>query len=261
MRKTNFHTHTYRCKHAKGLDEDYVLAAIGNGYEVLGFSDHVPWPYKKPFKTNTRMDMDELDDYVQSVRYLKEKYRDQIEILLGFECEYFPEYMDYLKRMIEEVHADYIIFGNHYYLSDELNEYYGKNTDQDIFMDHYLAGVIDGLKTGLYAYLCHPDLFMRARKVFDDKAREISEMICAYAKENDVILEYNLEGMRQSEEVKAAYYPCPEFWQIASTYHNKVIIGVDAHEAGSLWRNDYRKQALQTIEELDLELVDDIKRR
>ena len=24
----NFHTHTYRCMHASGTDEDYVLAAI-----------------------------------------------------------------------------------------------------------------------------------------------------------------------------------------------------------------------------------------
>lgn len=38
----NFHTHTYRCHHAKGTDRDYVEAAIKAGYTEIGFSDHVP---------------------------------------------------------------------------------------------------------------------------------------------------------------------------------------------------------------------------
>ena len=33
MRKTNYHMHTYRCMHASGTDEEYVLSAIKNGYE------------------------------------------------------------------------------------------------------------------------------------------------------------------------------------------------------------------------------------
>ena len=34
--------HTYRCMHASGTDEEYVLSAIKNGYEEIGFSDHSP---------------------------------------------------------------------------------------------------------------------------------------------------------------------------------------------------------------------------
>lgn len=41
----NFHTHTYRCHHAKGTDRDYVEAAIKAGYTEIGFSDHVPYPF------------------------------------------------------------------------------------------------------------------------------------------------------------------------------------------------------------------------
>ena len=32
--KTNYHTHTTRCMHATGSDEDYVLSAIKGGYYV-----------------------------------------------------------------------------------------------------------------------------------------------------------------------------------------------------------------------------------
>lgn len=35
--KTNYHTHTFRCKHASGTDRDYVEAAVANGFSELGF--------------------------------------------------------------------------------------------------------------------------------------------------------------------------------------------------------------------------------
>lgn len=261
MRKVNYHTHTFRCKHAKDDDESYVLAAIEGGYEVLGFSDHVPWRYERPFSSLTRMDLCMLDDYVKSIRDLKEKYKDRIEILVGFECEYFPKYMDYLKEMIIDKDIDYIIFGNHFYNTDEDGAYYGRLCDKDEYMYRYLDGVYKGMATGLYSYLCHPDVFMRARKVFDDVARDVSEKICTYAKENDIVLEYNLEGMKNKDEGRDVFYPCDEFWKIASTHKNKVIIGVDAHESYALKTDKYYKEALKRIKELDLELVDEIKRR
>ena len=41
--KHNYHTHTTRCHHAEGSDEDYIIEAIKAGYKTLGFSDHAPW--------------------------------------------------------------------------------------------------------------------------------------------------------------------------------------------------------------------------
>ena len=38
---TNYHTHTSRCKHARGTDRDYVQQAVDSGYQVLGFTDRV----------------------------------------------------------------------------------------------------------------------------------------------------------------------------------------------------------------------------
>ena len=41
--KTNYHTHTCRCGHAAGYEEDYVISAIENNVSILGFSDHGPF--------------------------------------------------------------------------------------------------------------------------------------------------------------------------------------------------------------------------
>ena len=34
---TNYHTHTTRCGHAEGTEEEYILTALRCGYKVLGF--------------------------------------------------------------------------------------------------------------------------------------------------------------------------------------------------------------------------------
>ena len=90
MIKCNYHTHTKRCNHAVGEDEEYVLSAIENGYKVLGFADHTPWKYNSDYTPRIRMKLEEFEDYYKSIKALKEKYKDQIEILIGVEAEYFP---------------------------------------------------------------------------------------------------------------------------------------------------------------------------
>lgn len=66
--KTNYHTHTTRCMHATGSDEDYVLSAIKGGYQELGFSDHTPWKYHTDYVADMRMLPEELPGYVESLR-------------------------------------------------------------------------------------------------------------------------------------------------------------------------------------------------
>ena len=91
--KTNYHTHTTRCHHATGSDEEFVLSAIKGGYQEIGFSDHTPWKYHTNYISDIRMLPEELPGYVESLRSLQEKYKNQISIKIGLECEYFPEYI------------------------------------------------------------------------------------------------------------------------------------------------------------------------
>ena len=88
--------------HAVGNDEDYVRSAIKGGFQELGFSDHSPWKYHTDFVSDIRMLPEELPEYVESIRALKEKYRNRISIRIGLECEYFPEYTHWLKEIIRE---------------------------------------------------------------------------------------------------------------------------------------------------------------
>ena len=64
---------------AVGNDEEYVISAIKAGYQTLGFSDHIMLP-----------DLNRNYEYFDSIGLLKEKYKNQIDILTGYEVEYLP---------------------------------------------------------------------------------------------------------------------------------------------------------------------------
>lgn len=256
--KTNYHTHTTRCMHAVGDDEDYVRSAIKGGFQVLGFSDHSPWKYHTDFVSDIRMLPEELPEYVESIRALKEKYRNRISIRIGLECEYFPEYTHWLKEIIREYRLDYILFGNHHYHTDEKFPYFGHHTTNRDMLDLYEESSIEGMESGLFTYLAHPDLFMRSYPEFDTHCTSISRHICRAAARLNIPLEYNVGYMATNEARGIMTYPCPQFWHIAANEGCTAIIGLDAHNNLDLENPVYYDRACKELKELKMPVIDTI---
>ena len=82
--------------------------------------------------------------------------------------------------------------------------------------DRYVDEAIAGMKTNLYSYLCHPDLFMRGRRVFDEVAKRESIRLCQAAKELHIPLEYNLAGAAYNDIMHTMQYPHIDFWKTAA---------------------------------------------
>ena len=249
---TNYHTHTQRCYHAKGKDEEFVIAAIERGLKVLGFADHGPWPYEN-YVSGMRMPLSEAEDYIRSINALKKKYADKIEIKLGFEYEYFPEYTDWLREFIRENGIDYIILGHHFVPREIGGAYAGRLMPVNVLYD-YCDQVCEGIKTGLFAYVAHPDLYMREYPSFDEHARAVANKICDTAKECDIPLEYNILGLRKAENEGKEGYPYHSFWEIAAEKSNRVILGIDAHTPQEITDSKYINLAEKAVAELGLEV-------
>ena len=233
--KTNYHTHTYRCKHAMGNDERIVQHAIKAGIDILGFSDHTPWPHvPDDYDSHVRMETMYLPEYCRSIRRLREKYKDQIELHIGLEAEYFPHHMQELKELKEASGTEYLIFGSHY---DELDTpiperfYYGRcRTPQDL--ERYENNIIPGIESKFYNYVAHPDLFIRGYPYFDEHCVALSRRICEAAVRCQAILEYNISGFLFAREHSSLEcFPHPEFWRIAKDYGVTTIIGYDSHNS------------------------------
>ena len=255
--KHNFHTHTTRCKHALGTDEEYVNAALHSGFDVLGFADHAPWAFATDYVSHCRMPADQWADYKQSILALKEKYRGQIDIRLGLECEYYPKYIDQLKRLKDDG-CEYLIFGNHFLYTEEHFPYTGAQCQEDAGVMEYAEQAVEGIRTGLFSYIAHPDLYMMHREELTPVCMEAADMICQAAKEAHMPLEYNLLGLLGELTGHPRGYPNAAFWSYIRKWDNDVIIGVDAHEPAHL-RNDYVwDTAVQRLNALGHRIVDNI---
>ncbi len=255
--KHNFHTHTTRCKHAIGTDEDFVKASLDGGFDVLGFADHAPWAFDTDYVSHCRMPADQWADYKQSVLALKEKYQGQISIHLGLECEYYEKYFDQLKRLRDDG-CEYFILACHFLHTEETNPYIGLLCQQDDEVLRYAEETVKGIRTGLYSYIAHPDLYMMHREEFSPACMEAADMICQAAKEAHMPLEYNLLGLLGELTQHPRGYPNAEFWQYIRKWDNDVILGVDAHDPAQLRNHPVWDTAIKRLDALGCRLVNHI---
>ena len=257
MINTNFHTHTTRCKHAEGSDEDYVVKALEAGLTELGFSDHTPWPYHPLDSRNIRMDISQMEDYVHHINALKRQYAGRIKIYLGVEAEYYEGRMDQLKTLIETYHLDYVVLGNHFHLFETQGRYYGHYADKVNLLRDYEEDAMKALESGLFDYFAHPDIFVRSMDKWTKEAAEMSIRILEKAKALNIPVEYNLGGIRN--KFGELTYPYPQFWQLASKIQPPVIIGVDAHSPWDLVDIETIEKAEQYLKKLGITPLNSLK--
>lgn len=218
----NYHTHTVRCRHASGTEREYIETAIKNGFKILGFSDHVPQPYPDGFTSGIRMSMDELPGYVDTLLHLREEYRDSIDILIGFEVEYFPKYFDRLLKILSDHPVDYLIQGQHNVPDEPEGFYVGWETDDENILKDYVHYTIEGMRTGVFTYLAHPDL-INFTGDNDTYLKHMSRLAGA-AIDLGIPLEINMYGFLDGRN-----YPCERFFGMASEMGASFVIGCDAH--------------------------------
>ena len=222
MVSANYHTHTERCKHARGAEREYIESAIAHGFSVLGFSDHTPQPYDSGFVSPIRMNMSQLDGYVDTLRALREEYADRIEIRIGLEAEYFPDRFDTLMSEVRKREIDYLILGQHYVPDEEYGFYAGSVNYSEEALSDYVDEVMEALDTGEFMYLAHPDLIHFSGP--EDVYLSHMKRLCEYARENDVLLELNALGFLTNR-----WYPSESFFRLAKETGCRFIYGCDAH--------------------------------
>jgi len=248
----NYHTHTFRCNHASGTEEEYVRNAIDRGIKVLGFSDHSPYIFEGDHYSYFRMRPELLEDYASSVLALREKYKYEIEIHLGVEIEYYPKYLPETLKMLREYPIEYLILGQHF-VGNEIGEpYCGRASDSEKLLEHYVDQCIEALRTGMFTYLAHPDLLCFVGD--DDIYRKHMQRLCAAAKELDIPLELNLLGLKDGRN-----YPNELFWEIAAAEGCKAILGCDAHSPEALSDIIVEKQARALAEKVAIEIIDTVE--
>jgi len=114
MIKSTFHTHS-RYDDGQEELESYITAALEKNFQVFGFSGHAPVNFESIWHIRNEY----LDEYINTTKQLKEKYKNRIEIYTGLETDYFDGCTDWRnKRGI-----DYTIGAVHFMIDEKTGDF------------------------------------------------------------------------------------------------------------------------------------------
>lgn len=235
---SDLHVHTI-FSDGKNTPEEMVLAAIDKGMTKIGFSDHSYTSYDESYC----MSREGTQVYRKVVESLKEKYRDQIEILCGIEQDFYsdfpPEGYDYV---IGSVHAVRVERG--YFSVDESPEvlqaaaerYFGG--DWYALAEHYYQTVAQVVERTGADIIGHFDLvtkFNEGGKLFDENH---PRYVAAWQEAADRLLKtgkpFEINTGAMSRGYRTQPYPAGQIIHYIRKNGGSFILSSDAHAAENL---------------------------
>ena len=249
----NYHAHTARCGHASGTEEEYIRRAIEGGITHMGFSDHMPYIFPDGYESPYRVPVAQAEDYFASLRALREKYKDQINLKIGFELEYYPSFFEDMYAKAMAYGCEYLILGQHFEGDERPDGFYVVHpTDDAALLKEYTANVLAAMETGVFTYVAHPDIF----NFTGDENLYEEEMgkICATAREKNIPLEINFLGIRGGR-----HYPQDRFWKIAGKEGAPVTFGFDSHDVAGAFDSASLPRAMELVERYGLNYIGEPK--
>ena len=212
-----FHIHTVRCGHASADPaEAYVQAACRLGLKRVTFTDHGPFP-GNPF--SGRMRMEELDGYEKELKALRKKYGGQIDIRIGLEIEYLPEYRSYYEMLHERFNL--LLLGQHHTSLPDGRYTFDTSVSKALAYHRLIESIPEAIETGLFSAVAHPERAFHEDDGWTEKDTEIKNAIFAAALQHHVKAERNAALMESGGKHQQFWQDIPE--QIMMVY------GVDAH--------------------------------
>lgn len=219
----DLHNHTVLCNHAEGTIDQYIQKAINNNTKYFGFSDHAPMDFDPKY----RMGFSQMQKYEADILAAKEKYKDKIEVLLGYEVDYLEGYMD---ERVLNVNVDYLIGSVHFIdkWGFDNPEFIGKYEEMDIdeIWQKYFDSIESMAKSKLFDIVGHLDLIKVFKFLPNKPILEIAKNALEAIKEADMAIELNAAGFRKPI---GEAYPSQELLEYAYKLDIPITFASDAH--------------------------------
>ena len=219
----DLHNHTALCNHAEGTMREYIQKAISQSVDIYGFSDHAPMEFDKKY----RMSFNDMKQYQNSVLELKESFKDQIDIRLGYEVDYLPGYMD---RSILDADVDYLIGSVHFIdgWGFDNPEFIGKYNEIDIdeIWQKYFDTIEEMAKSKFFDIVGHLDLIKVFKFMPTKDIKDIASNALDAISKAGMVIEINSAGLRKPTK---ELYPSKELLLMARERDIPITFGSDAH--------------------------------
>ncbi len=219
----DLHNHTTLCNHAEGTVEEYIEEAIKKGTKTFGFSEHAPMDFDPKY----RISFEQMKEYETLILEYKEKYKDKIEILLGYEVDYLEGLVD---ARVLNADVDYLIGSVHFIEKWGFDnpEFIGKYDEENIddIWKKYFDAIEAMAKSGNFDIVGHFDLIKVFKFMPNKNILELANNALKAIKKADMVLEINMAGIRKPI---AEAYPSKEILQKAFELDIPITFSSDAH--------------------------------
>lgn len=227
----NYHTHTKWCNHAKGEAEDYIREAIRLGLKEIAITDHVPHIDNSD---SARMRWEEFEAYNQLLDKTIEKYKHQITIYKGFECEYEPDALDFYKTLINKYDYTVMVLGQHSCGKNRKYNVFDNMNEEGLII--YAETVCTALRSGMFSYLAHPDVILYSYPQWDSHCEQAMRKIFQVCEELKIPIEINGLGYHSNRP-----YPNWEMLKLSKEYKLNYLINSDAHRPEHIYPSKIRE--------------------
>jgi histidinol-phosphatase (PHP family) len=221
--RVDLHNHTTRCNHAIGTVDEYVQRAIELGIDIYGFSEHAPMD----FDENYRLKFDEMDAYVSDILQAKERYKNDIDILLGYEVDWLQGHMD---ERVLHANVDYLIGSVHFIdkWGFDNPEFIGgwKEKDIDEIWQAYFEAIEAMAKSGKFDIVGHLDLIKVFKFMPKQDVRLLAKDVLQAIKKSHMVMEINTAGLRKPI---GEMYPSRALLEEAYALDIPITFSSDAH--------------------------------
>lgn len=238
MKKVDLHIHSTYSDGNNSLEE-IIKEAIKDNIDIIGFSDHS----YTPFDLSYCIRKEDINNYRTEIIQLKEKYKNEIQVLLGIEQDYYSdkptEKYDYIIGSVHYIHknGEYIpIDESKEILIDAVNKYY--NGDIYDLIDDYYKTVSKILEKTDADIIGHIDLISKFNEdgiLFDENnSRYINayKKACEYLLNHNVIFEINTGAI--SRGYRTNPYPSMQIYKYLRDNGAKFILSSDSHSKDTL---------------------------
>lgn len=264
MNLTNYHSHCSFCD-GRAPMEDFVKAAVGNGFSAYGVSSHAPLP----FSTCWTLEEKQVPAYLKEIERLKREYAEQIELYVGMEIDYLNENQHPAISYFQELPLDYRIGSIHLVYTDK-GEIIDTDTDAENFksllakhfagdlkqmVNRYYRASMQMVEKGGFDFIGHADkISLNAEYCQPGVTKELwykslREELFSQIATKGLMMEINTKAYGK----RGNFYPDVEHFFFIRQLGIRVVVNSDAHFPGMI--NAGRPEALKALKKIGFRTV------
>jgi histidinol-phosphatase (PHP family) len=239
----DYHVHTRLCNHADGTIGDYVRQAVSLGLKEICFLDHLTLGDRG---SNSSMAIDEVGLYHQTVQHIKRATVGQINVKVGLETDFDPQYIDLYREIVQAFSFD--VIGCSIHALDAIDvvsahtDWADGRLDSQTIYTRYFERLNEMLDQDYFDLICHFDLVKKFGRVPKKSFQPEIEAIIEKIKRKKIVVEVNTSGFAHAP---AEPYPAMPIIQMLADAGVGLTMGSDAHRPEELGR--YFDQAAESL--------------